>query len=362
MKNFLSIFALSISFCSWTQITVTETDFPSGGDTALVSISNETAIDLVTTGSNATWDFSNISIDDQRIETFFDISQADAFYQFVFNNQFTNPDYASEYFIPWNSAVDFSQASALGLEIENPVNFTKVGPTAIEQVGFGMKINGIPVPAASDTVDIQYELPLNYSDSWISNSYTNLDLNPQFNGIYRRYQQRNSIVDGWGQITTPFKTYDVVRVKSLISSQDSVYVDLGFGGMWIELPTPDQIEYNWIANNEKVSVFKVVTQDIGGNETISTLEFKDKKRDFVSMNELDNTVAVYPNPANAAATVLTIGIASEIQLLDISGKLLKTIQPSSSQTTLDLSELNTGLYLVKIYSESTAQTLKLQVK
>lgn len=362
MKKFLSIIALSISFCSWTQITITETDFPSGGDTALVTISNDTSIDLVLTGANTNWDFSMISIDNQRIDTFFDISEAEAFYQFVFNNQFTNPDYASEYFTAWNNAVDFSQASALGLEIENPVNFTKISSSAIEQVGFGMKINGISVPAASDTIDVEYQLPFTYSDSWISNSYTNLDLNPQFNGIYRRYQQRNSIVDGWGQITTPFKTYDVVRVKSLINAQDSVYLDLGFGGMWIELPTPDQIEYNWIATGEKISVFKVVTQDIAGNETITTVEFKDKKRDFVSITKFDNEIGVYPNPAANNVTVSTEYTPTEIQIIDLSGKIVQSNMPLSKQSVLDVSELNTGLYLIKIFSENKVETVKLQVQ
>ncbi len=361
MKKFLCLFSVAISFTSWTQITITETDFPSGGDTALVSISNETNLDLVTTGNNAVWDFSTISIDNQKIDTFFDISDAEAFYQFVFNNQFTNPDYASDYFLPWSAGVDFSQASQLGLEIENPVDFTKIGSAALEQVGFGMKINGIAVPAASDTIDIRYELPMTYSDSWISNSYTNLDLNPQFNGIYRRYVQRNSIVDGWGQITTPFKTYDVIRVKSLVSSQDSVYIDLGFGGMWLELPTPDRIEYDWIANNEKVSVFKVITQDIAGNETITSVEFKDKKRDFASLIDSENKIGVYPNPAENLVTINTSIVADEIRLIDLSGKTIQTINPLSNQTVLNVSDITSGIYLIRVFSDNEVETIKLEV-
>ena len=362
MKKFLCLFSVAISFTSWTQITITETDFPSGDDTALVSISNETNLDLVTTGNNAVWDFSTISIDNQKIDTFFDISDAEAFYQFVFNNQFTNPDYASDYFLPWSAGVDFSQASQLGLEIENPVDFTKIGSAALEQVGFGMKINGITVPAASDTIDIRYELPMTYSDSWISNSYTNLDLNPQFNGIYRRYVQRNSIVDGWGQITTPFKTYDVIRVKSLVSSQDSVYIDLGFGGMWLELPTPDRIEYDWIANNEKVSVFKVITQDIAGNETITSVEFKDKKRDFASISDNSFDISVYPNPSSSQIQIQSTEQMDQIEIHDVNGKQVYSAFSNSNQIQLDVSSWESGLYVLKVVQNSDISISKFQVR
>lgn len=362
MKNFLSFFGLFIALGSWAQITVTDADFPSGGDTAMVTISNETVIDLVTTGNNVTWDFSLVSIDNQRIDTFFDISSAEAFYQLVFNNQFTNPDYASEYFLPWVDGVDFSQASQFGLSIEDPVNFTKIDAGGVEQVGFGLKINGIAVPASSDTIDVQYQLPLTYSDSWISNSYTNLDLNPQFNGIYRRYTQRNSIVDGWGQIITPNKTYDAVRVKSLVSTQDSVYIDIGFGGMWIELPTPDRIEYDWIANNEKISVFKVVTQDIVGTETVTTVEFKDKKRDFASIEDEQVNVGIYPNPATDQFQINAVTDIDQIEVLDVNGKIVFSEMPNAKITTVDVSSWAPGLYVVKLKAEDKITIKKMQVQ
>jgi hypothetical protein len=301
----------------------------------------------VTTGASSIWDFSAINIDAQRIDTFHDVSQAEALYQLVFNNGFTNPDYESDYYTPWNN-IDFSQAEQLGLFISEPVAFTKISSSKVEITGIGIKANGISIPASSDTIDLQFELPMTFNDAWTSDSYTELDLNPAFNGMFHRYSQRDAVVDGWGQITTPFKTYDAIRVKSIIDSQDSVYIDIGgFGGTWLELPVPQQIEYKWFANGEKIPVMTIITQDIGG-ETITTVEFKDKSRDFASMqsSELEG-FEVYPNPTSNELNISLNAQVMSLSLIDISGKLIWLDNKPDLNKSIQLDGLNNGVYILK---------------
>lgn len=360
-KTLLALTLLHVSV-SFAQITVIDTDFPVGDDTVRVSISLDTGLDLFTTGTNATWDFSTLNIETQRIDTFHAISGAPALYQLVFNNGFTNPDYQSDYFLPWQN-LDFSQASQLGLSIESPVFFTKVENDKVEITGFGLVANGISIPAQSDTIDVQYDLPMNYGDSWVSNSYTNLDLNPTFNGIYRRHQQRNVIVDGWGQITTPFQTYDAIRVKSLISSQDSLYIDLGFGGTWLELPVPDQIQYDWFANGQKIPVLKVITQDMAGTETVTSVEFKDKKRDFASITGAEFSGSSYPNPATDQFNLTFNSQPESINVFDLSGKLVYSKTASiGTSLQIDVSQWISGTYLVQIVEKQSVSSVKLEVR
>ena len=361
MKTLLLLIGVSASVLSFSQITITDVDFASGNDTVTVSASDETNLDLNTTGANAVWDFSSIEITTQRVDTFHDVSDAQAIYQFVYNNGFTNPEYESEYFLPWSS-MDFSQGEQIGLSIKDPLYFTKISSSMIEIVGYGVTANDYPIPAASDTIDIKYELPMNYTDSWYSRSYTNLDLNPAFDGIYRRYQQRTSEVDGWGQITTPFKTYDVVRVKSYVESQDSVYINFGgFGGQWIELPVPPTYEYEWYANGEDIPVFKVITQDVGGSENVSSVEFKDKKRDFASTIENAVDFQIYPNPASNNLTVITANFADQISIYSLTGELLVSELTNSTISNLDVSGLSNGLYLLEIKVGTQVSTQKFSV-
>ncbi|MEO9534095.1 MAG: T9SS type A sorting domain-containing protein [Crocinitomicaceae bacterium] len=361
MKTLLSILVIATTANAISQITITEADFATANDTVTISSSDETNLDLVTTGANSTWDFSTINIETQRVDTFYDVSDADALYQFVFNNGFTNPDYESEYFLPWGN-VDFSQADQIGLEIKDPLSFTKISSSMIEIVGYGVTANGYAIPAASDTIDIKYHLPMNFSDSWYSRSYTNLDLNPAFDGIYRRYQQRTSEVDGWGEITTPFKTYSVIRVKSYVESQDSVYVNFGgFGGQWFEMPVPPTYEYEWYANGEDAPVFKVITQDIGGTEEITTVEFKDKKRDFASVQKHEMQFGVYPNPAKNDLIITSEKEEGYLNILSLNGELISSQQVTSNQTTIDISGLSNGLYFVQLQIGNKTSVQKFSV-
>lgn len=360
-KTLLALTVLSASL-TFAQITVTHTDFPSGNDTVRVSISPDTNLDLFTTGSNATWDFSGLSIETQRIDTFFALSGAPAFYQFVFNNGFTNPDYASDYYSPWLN-VDLSMAAQIGMNIESPVAFTKIANDKVEIVGYGLMANGIAIPAQSDTIDLQYDLPMNYSDSWVSNSYTNLDMNPTYNAIYRRHQQRNTIVEGWGQITTPFQTFDAIRIKSLVSSQDSVYMDFGTGGSWFELPVPDQIQYEWFANGQKIPVLRVITQDLNGTETVTTVEFKDKKRDFISVSENEFSGVSYPNPTTDVFNLSFNSQPESVIIYDLTGKLVYSkTEAVGEQLKIDVSQWMSGTYLVKIIENGNVSSLKLVVQ
>ena len=72
---------------------------------------------------------------------------------------------------------------------------------------------------------------------------------------------------------------------------------------------------------------------------------------------------VYPNPAIDEVTleVLSETQKSLVQLFDISGKQLleKTI---TSKTTLSLNEFSSGIYFLKVSSNSNTSTQKLVVK
>ena len=61
----------------------------------------------------------------QRIDTFFDIGDANFTYQLIFNNGFFDPDYQADYF---THLLNFAlpPTDFIGITIENPVGFTKI--------------------------------------------------------------------------------------------------------------------------------------------------------------------------------------------------------------------------------------------
>jgi hypothetical protein len=359
MKFFTALTACLFFINSYTQITVTAADFPSPDDTAMVSTSDETMLDLVTTGPSSTWDFSGISISGQSIDTFFNVTDAPFLVQAVFNNSFLNPDHVSDYYSPV-SAGALSQLGQFGIGIESAMQYTNVATDSVFNTGISFVFQGQTIPAKADTIDTQYMLPMTFGDSWAGSSYINLDLNPAFDAIYRRYQTRNTIVDGWGSITTPFGTFDAIRLKSFVSSTDSIYV--GQFGSWFELPTPDQIEYQWFTNGEKVPVFSVVTSDVAGNETITSIEFKDMERFFASVEEDEKLVDIYPNPAQDQINLSFNEIPKELRVMSTTGKIVYAVQPSSNTISINTTDWASGIYILETTSKNRISTSKLVIE
>lgn len=91
----------------------------------------------------------------------------------------------------------------------------------------------------------------------------------------------------------------------------------------------------------------------------------------VGLDKLDNISQsmLYPNPAS---TELHIGLALEtaatvqINIIDVSGKLVKTIHPElmnagNNELALDITDLQNGLYFVKMESAGSSKTMRLVV-
>jgi hypothetical protein len=81
-------------------------------------------------------------------------------------------------------------------------------------------------------------------------------------------------------------------------------------------------------------------------------------------NNISDNFELFPNPAGDLVTIILPELANNanIEILDISGKIVKTSTTSVPQTTLDLTELTEGLYLVKIVSGENTLVRKLIVK
>src|SRR5690606_32965204 len=112
-------------------------------------------------------------------------------------------------------------------------------------------INGTGLPIKSDTIETRYKFLLNFGDVHYSRGYTKLDMNPIYDAVWLQYRQRNTEVDGWGSVTTPYGTFDVLRVKHTITERDSLRFEIFGNQTWIPIPVPQSNIYEWITNGEK---------------------------------------------------------------------------------------------------------------
>ena len=74
---------------------------------------------------------------------------------------------------------------------------------------------------------------------------------------------------------------------------------------------------------------------------------------------LENKVSVFPNPTKSDWTVLTSKAIIRIDVYDVLGKQVITLEPNSTRALIDASSLNKGVYFARIEGESSSKTIKL---
>ena len=344
-----SILALTLSTSAWAQITITDADFAQVDDTFRISTAVDPAIDYQTTGPNTTWDFSTLEAFTQTIDTIHPPDAAPGAYQFFFDNQILYPDYASD-FTERGQGIDlFGQ-----LTVENVFDFYKIDQNSYRYVGYGAQLNSIPTPVQYDDIDTVYRFPMDYGNS--DSSIFSFGLGVPTIGYYGGFGDRVNEVDGWGSITTPYGTFDALRIRTVITREDSLYVDLlGFG---FSLPR-NTIEYRWFAQGMGVPVLTITNNLIFGTETVGSIEYPDSVREVSIFGLTENqnpafAFELFPNPTTEHVQLrFEQPVAGFIRVFDVNGRQVYEDAPSSviSSARIDVSAWNSGTYIVQ-FSDS----------
>ena len=245
-KIYYFLLTLIPYFSAHSQITIDQSDMPAPGDTIRLSISASIPGDFTKTGNDTTWDFSALQAMNQRVDTFVT----------VVNNPSIPPVYLI-FFIPnitTNLASPMGGAAVVpGVPVTNGFRFYKNSLSSFTDLGFAVELQGIPLPAKYDNPDIQYKFPLNPSTAmWTSNSVVSISI--PGTGAFFSSRSRESQVDGWGTLITPFGTFATVRVKSHLVEIDSIVLDTGNFSFPV---TRDIMEYKWMTKGQGEPVLQI---------------------------------------------------------------------------------------------------------
>jgi hypothetical protein len=367
MKSLL-LLATSFFVCfANSQITIVASDFAHGGDTVRMSQTFDNGYDYQTTGPAQTWDFSMLTPSSQKLKDFRAMTGAPIFVAFTFGAM-ADPAYQANYYIESNDLPIDQITQILPVTITDIFSYTRFPGTglAVNSIGYSMSVDfgsgATSIPFQSDTIEKRYVLPLNYNNTYNSRGYTNIDFNPFYNAIWRQYRQRNSIVDGYGTITTPYGIFNALRVKHEIVETDSIFMELPFiGGTWIPLDLPLTREYEWWTNGEKEPILKFVTQEILGNEAVTAIEYRDIYRGLdAGINENGMEISVYPNPVTDIINISTNFQVDVVRIYSFEGKEVKQFNGyAQSQLSIDLNSLVPGTYILE--AEGNGKTLRTSV-
>ena len=336
--NFIPLIGIS-------QITLLSTDFADSADTVRMSVTVDPLIDFSSTGANSSWDFSNLIPTSQLLRDYKDLSSASFFVNFMYGPSAPLVYQATNYLS--SSALPLDQLSTfLPVTISDVYQFSKNASNSITSVGLSINVDGNEVPFRSDTIESRYELPLNFGNTYNSRGYTNLDMNPFYNAIWRQYRQRYSTVDGWGTIVTPYGSFDALRIDHFITETDSIYFEASGFPLAIELPIPDSHIYEWWANGEKEPVLRITTIIQGSNETVTNIEYRDIYRGLdagLSKNLIDHTV--FPNPVINELNISGLNQGpTNYLVISTEGKIILKGFISAENNSIDVSDLASGNY------------------
>jgi hypothetical protein len=366
MKHLFAFCILAAFSTASAQVTVTQNDMPSAGDTLRFSVaSSPISINPGNSGANQTWDFSNLQSASQYVDDFLPVSQTPFTYVAVFGLPFSGS--YSDYGRLDNSAFQIPTIPVVNITVSDVYNFYKKSSSSFEQKGFGVSINGFPVPIQFSDGDILAPLPMT-STSTSTNSYS-FDASIPTIGYYGRDAIRNNEVDGSGTLTTPFGTFQTLRLRSELVYTDSIAVDaLGFG---FQLPELTEIKYKWMAPGYGWPLLEITANSIFGVETVSRVVYRDSvvtPNDVGFTNIIDDaTITVFPNPASEilkiSMQVNTKG-SSKFELYNALGQMVysrtSTMIPGQAIELIPLSSLNlsNGTYFLSIAQEAQARIVR----
>ena len=357
------LFAISVQ----AQISITDAYFPSAGDTlktAFDGMPSGIIVNPVGGSVDQTWNFNSVQGTSREI-VYYPASEGDASDQFPSADLHTKLNPVGEMYYKKSP----SSFEWLGYQGIDPVNLgiallVKLDPTLIERraplnfLDFGNTDSAVLLPfAASD-------IPGGILDS--------LPVTPDSIRL-RIAIDRTSIVDGWGKLTIPGGTYDVLREKQIEERETLMDIKIGSGpfAQWIDITDvisggfgeflgKDTITTYTFYNDLEKEAISVVTVDNLDNDLVESVEYKDNgvqtSLRYVDTGKPD--LIAYPNPAIDDIRIDFLNLPSSTYTLKIYNILGIVVMEKKYAISGDRSEkinltsLRKGTYLYSLINEN----------
>ena len=325
-----------------TSPVIDRTDLPSltaGVDSLRLSVAGPvlpaSAPPLSQRGANQTWNYAALVPVSQRVESYVPASVVTAtslFYSFTFGAL----GGANRATVASPQALPVPAGANLPIALTDTYQFFNLAaagttPQDFRSVGFGASLNGTAIPvtyASAAQQDVIYRFPLSFaSQADSSSSFFSTPAAIATVGYLNQKRKRVNKPDAWGTLTTPFGTFQTVRIVTRLIDHDSV----AFGGMPGQgFDIPLTREYKWLAKGQHVPVLTITTRLLAGQEVVSGVEYRDSYRRIIRLGTrdavLDAGLAAAPNPS-AAGSALTLSVPAgsgpfTVSATDVVGRVL----------------------------------------
>ena len=343
---------------AWAQVTVSEGDLPQGGtDYTFQNVTLDPLLNVEESGPGWVWDFSELVPTDSAVVQVQPISAASFTTGLLFNSPW-NPTYQADHFYPFLNLPDLSDVG-LPVNIENVFGYHQLDNGMYTQVGLGMTVSGFEIPVTFDDVDEVHPVPLTASSTHNSTAAYTVQV-PQ-TLTYVVDQEREAHVDGYGTLLLPDGTsHDVLRLKSTILSDDSVYLEALGQGFAFQRET---VMYSWLGDGGMPWMEVMTTLGIPSvmryQGTIPPAEPVDTTETNEVLDRVTRGLRLYPNPAQQGSRVRLFegnGLESTWTLHALTGE----VALRGRGAWIDTHGLPQGVYLLR--EDVSGQTHRLVIQ
>lgn len=363
MKTFYLFVSFGlISLTGWAQsaITLSNSNMPGSNDTLrYTNIQTASVSNYTQTGPNFNWNFGTVVSTSSGVRQFKSALQTP--YAFYFLSSGEYGEKIADTLVGGTGSISITQYYNFYKKQTSPTN-------AFVADGAGMTISGIPVPSYYSDKDEMYMFPMTYP-KYDSTTFKFSTLTTTLIPIkYSKAGYRVTVVDGWGTITTPYGTENCLRLVTTQYSNDTTVITLP-----IPLLPPVKIgiknyvrSYQWFTLNSKIPYFEVTGNLLNNNFTVTQMRYRGYDKSKVvgpidtGIDELSDIsgMELYPNPVSDR--LWFNGKGDSMEIYDTQGKLLQVCKADvvQSLSSVDVSQLTSGLYVMKITRDTQVKYTK----
>lgn len=240
-----------------------------------------------------------------------------------------------------NSGGSFPTANVKLTQSNGGVIYYNITNSKMELVG--LNASGTVFNYSNPATYMQYPVTTayNYTDAFAA-SFTVSGLN------FNRTGSIQAEYSGTGTLITPEGTFtNVVRIKSTQTNTDT------YSGGTINSSI---VAYNWYKAGVHHELANVSL--ITGTSTSQSAYYTDVPANLgLEESELINLL-VFPNPSNGTIHINSDEQINTIEVYQLSGELAAQQTVNNTSSEMDLSGLNSGMYLMKVYGQNGAVSVK----
>ena len=222
------------------QITISSTHMPGSGDTLRYSLAQASSVNtaaLNATGANQTWDFSQLTPQSQGLNEYKLALQI-------------NPAYSLFFGLTAYGLKTFDTLNLGTIQLTKGYDFLAKNNSVFKAVGRGLTYQNLPVPSFYTDDDEIYQFPLQFGDNDSSTFRVAFDLAGTL-GLVQKGSRRNQVT-GWGSITTPYGTFNALKVETTVWQTDSISI----GGFGLPPIPSTRVWYSWWSTATEMPIFE----------------------------------------------------------------------------------------------------------